>query len=365
MSHLFSPLQLGSLQLENRVVLPPMCQYSAQGGCASEWHTIHYGSVAASGVGLLIVEATAVSPEGRISTFDLGLWDDTTEESFVPLMKALRRFGHSKLAVQLAHAGRKASIMPPWEAGRPATEADGGWPIVAPSSLAFDDASPIPHELTEQEIEDLIGRFVSAASRAVRLGFDAIEIHSAHGYLLHQFLSPLTNHRSDRWGGSPEKRMAFPLAVFDAVRSVVPQQVVLGIRVSATDWVPGGWDEEQCAVYAAALEKRGCQYLHVSSGGLSPLQTINLYPGYQVPLAAYLKARCSMPVIAVGLITEPELAESIIASSQADMVALGRGLMFNPHWAWTAAQKLGSSVDAARQYHRSAPRGVTIFQQGR
>ena len=365
MSRLFSPFQLGSLTLRNRIVVPPMDQYSAVEGRASDWHRIHYGALAGSGAGLLILEATAVNPQGRISPFDLGLWSDDTEEALHALLEVLRAHGSAALGVQLAHAGRKGSTLPPWQGGKSAAAGDGGWPVVAPSPLPWDEESPVPLELSESDMDRIREDFAAAARRAVRLGFDLIEIHSAHGYLLHQFLSPLSNVREDRWGGSPEARMAFPLSVFEAVRREVPDSVVLGIRVSATDWIPGGWDVASCSAYARELEARGCRYIHVSSGGLSPKQDIPLYPGYQLPLAASIRSACSMPVVGVGLITEPELAEHAVASGQADLVAVGRGMMFNSHWPGLAAARLGASVVAPDQYLRAVPHGMSILERTR
>lgn len=365
MSKLFSPFRLGPLALKNRIVIPPMDQYSATEGKASDWHRIHYGVLAGSGAALLILEATAVSPEGRISPSDLGLWSDEAEEALRGLIGTLRAHGSAALGVQLAHAGRKASVLPPWQGDGSVPEAAGGWPVVAPSPLPWDGGFPVPRALSETELERVRSDFVRAARRAVDLGFDLIEIHSAHGYLLHQFLSPLSNARPDRWGGTLEGRMAFPLSVFEAVRQEVPESVALGVRVSATDWVPGGWDVEQCAAYARELEARGCRFIHVSSGGLSPRQEIPLYPGYQIPLAAAIRSSCSMPVIGVGLITDPDLAEHVVASGQADLVAVGRGMLFNPHWPWLAAARLGARVAAPNQYLRAAPHGVSIFETGR
>lgn len=361
MSHLFSPFQLGPLTLKNRIVVPPMDQYSAVEGRASDWHRIHYGVLSGSGAGLLILEATAVNPEGRISPSDLGLWSDCTEEALRDLLGTLRAHGSAALGVQLAHAGRKGSTLPPWQGGKPVSAAQGGWPVVAPSPLSWDEASPVPQALSETELDRVREDFAGAARRAVGLGFDLIEVHSAHGYLLHQFLSPLSNVRTDRWGGSPEARMAFPLSVFEAVRREVPDSVVLGVRVSATDWLSGGWDVQQCSVYARELEARGCRYIHVSSGGLSPKQNIPLYPGYQLPLAAAIRSACSMPVIGVGLIADPDLAEHAVAAGQADLVAVGRGMLFNPHWPWLAAARLGGRVTAPNQYLRAAPHGLSIL----
>jgi 2,4-dienoyl-CoA reductase-like NADH-dependent reductase (Old Yellow Enzyme family) len=335
-----------------------MCQYSAENGEATDWHLVHLGHLALSGAGLLTIEATAVEPEGRISPADLGLWSDATETALKRVLGALRKYSAIPLCIQLAHAGRKASCHVPWEGGRSIPLHRGGWAPLAPSALPFapEDAPPIA--LDPGGMERVLQAFVAAAQRAHRLGIDAIEIHAAHGYLLHQFLSPLSNVRTDHYGGSLENRMRFPLAVFDAVRAAVPAEMPVGIRISGTDWVEGGWDIEQSIAFAQALSRRGCAYIHVSSGGLSPRQNIPLGPNYQVPLAEKIRTETGLPTIAVGLITEPEQAEAIVAEGRADLVALARGMLYDPRWPWHAAAKLGAQVDAPRQYWRSQPRGL-------
>jgi len=355
MSQLFSPFSLGLLQLPNRIVVAPMCQYSAENGCATDWHLIHLGQLAISGAGLLLLEATAVLPEGRISPRDLGLYSDECEHALARVMHGVRKYSDIAIGVQLAHAGRKASSSAPWEGGALLAPEEGGWRPMAPSAVAQRDHEPSPLELDEAALERILQGFVDAAQRAARLGFDVIELHAAHGYLLHQFLSRLSNRRADRYGGSLENRMRFPLAVFDAVRRAFPSEKPVGVRISASDWVDGGWDVEQSLVLCKALEGRGCAFVHVSSGGLSPQQKIPLAPGYQVPFAERVKAEVGMPVIAVGLITEPEHAERIVASGQADLVALARGLLYNPRWPWHAAAVLGGQVKAPPQYWRSQP----------
>lgn len=356
MSHLFSPFALGPLQLANRIAIAPMCQYSATDGLASDWHMIHYGHLALSGAGLLILEATAVSPEGRISPADLGLWSAGHQRALAPIVQAIRRHAPIKLAVQLAHAGRKASSAPPFEGGQALPPAQGGWQTVAPSALAHAPGDPPPLALDQSGLERIKTDFVNAALRAHALGIEAIELHGAHGYLLHQFLSPLANQRSDHYGGSLENRMRFPLEVYDAVRAAVPRQMALGMRVSASDWVEGGWDLDQTLALAQALKQRGADFIHVSSGGASPLQQIPLGPGYQVHFAQRIKAETGLPTIGVGLITEPLHAEAIVANGQADMVGLARAMLYNPRWPWHAAAALGAQVAAPPQYWRSQPR---------
>jgi 2,4-dienoyl-CoA reductase-like NADH-dependent reductase (Old Yellow Enzyme family) len=358
MSKLFSEMKLGPLQLSNRIIIAPMCQYSADDGQATDWHTIHLGNLALSGAGLLILEATAVNPRGRISYADLGLWDDATEAALAKVLASVRKYSDMLICVQLAHAGRKASTQKPWDGGEViAPGAPNGWRTIAPSSVAFHDNAPLPEAASEKDIEAIIADFVAAAVRADRIGIDAVEIHGAHGYLLHQFLSPLSNKREDRYGGSLENRMRLLLEVFAAVRRVFPKNKAVGVRISATDWVEGGWDLEQSIVLAKELERLGCDCIHVSSGGGSPLQQIPVGPCFQVPLAEGIKKAVSMPVIAVGLITTATEAESILAAGQADAVALARGILYDPRWPWHAAAELGASVPAAPQYLRSAPVG--------
>ncbi len=359
MSSLFSPLDLGPLSLANRIVVAPMCQYSADDGAATDWHHVHWTTLALSGAGLLMIEATAVSPQGRISWADLGLWDDRTEHAFASALAVARRYSRMPIGVQLAHAGRKASTNTPWEhAGAPLAGNDPrAWQPVAPSALPFAAGHPLPVALDHAGIAHVIADFVASARRAVALGLELIEIHAAHGYLLHEFLSPLANQRTDAWGGALENRLRLPLAVFDAVKAAIPAQVALGMRISASDWVDGGWDITQSIALAEALDARGCHYIHVSSGGLDPRQSIPATPGYQVPFAEAIKQRVTMPVIAVGLITEPLQAETILVEGRADAIALARGLLYDPRWPWHAAAALGAQVTAPPQYLRAAPPG--------
>ncbi|GAA5176023.1 NADH:flavin oxidoreductase/NADH oxidase [Niveibacterium umoris] len=358
MSQLFTPYSIGPLTLENRIVIAPMCQYSAEDGHATDWHRIHLGQLAFSGAGLLIIEATAVEPAGRISPADLGLWSDSTEAALAGVIDSVRKYSKMPLAIQLGHAGRKASNPLPWVGGPALREAQGGWQTVAPSALSFNEHDATPLALDQAGLQRVLQAFVTAAQRAHRIGFDAIEIHAAHGYLLHQFLSPLSNARTDEYGGSQENRMRFPLQVFDAVREALPASVPVGIRISATDWVEGGWDIAQSVVFAQALAKRHCAFIHVSSGGLSPLQAITPAPDYQVPLAARIRAESGLPTIAVGLVTDAEQAEAIVANGHADMVGVARVMLYDPHWPWHAAAKLGAQVTAPPQYWRSQPHGV-------
>jgi 2,4-dienoyl-CoA reductase-like NADH-dependent reductase (Old Yellow Enzyme family) len=359
MSRLFEPISLGPLRLDNRIIIAPMCQYSAAEGSASDWHLMHLGSLAMSGAGLLTIEATAVSPEGRISYKDLGLYSDANEHALARVLGAVRAISPIAIAVQLAHAGRKASTRVPWEGGAQiAPNEPNGWKTQAPSSVAFNEANDAPLALDDAGLERVRGDFVRAARRAARLGIDGIEIHAAHGYLLHQFLSPLSNRRSDRYGGSLENRLRFPLEVFDAVRAEFPAAKPVWVRISATDWVAGGWDVDASVQLARALAGRGCAAIHVSSGGLSPAQKIPLSAGYQVPFAQRLKAEVGLPTIAVGLITDPRQAEQIIEKGQADAVALARAMLYDPRWPWHAAAQLGARIHAPKQYWRSQPHDV-------
>jgi 2,4-dienoyl-CoA reductase-like NADH-dependent reductase (Old Yellow Enzyme family) len=357
MSRLFESLAIGQLELSNRIVIAPMCQYSADAGSASDWHMIHLGHLALSGAGLLIIEATAVSPEGRITPSDLGLYSDDNEAALARVLKAVRAHSPIKVAIQLAHAGRKASSRAPWEGGAQIpSQAPDGWKTVAPSPVPHAKEEEPPIALDRAGLDKVRDDFVAAAVRAARLGIDGIEIHAAHGYLLHQFLSPIANHRTDEYGGSLENRMRFPIEVFEAVRAAFPADKPVWARISATDWVPGGWDIDGTVALSNALKARGCAAIHVTTGGVSPEQAIKLGPGYQVPYAQRVKAEVGLPTIAVGLITEPEQAEAIIANHEADAVSLARAMLYDPRWPWHAAAKLGARVHAPKQYWRSQPR---------
>jgi 2,4-dienoyl-CoA reductase-like NADH-dependent reductase (Old Yellow Enzyme family) len=353
---LFTPLRIRNREFRNRIVIAPMCQYSAIDGCMTDWHLIHLGHLALSGAALLTIEATAVVPEGRITYGDTGLYDDATETAMAKVLESVRRWSDIPVGLQLAHAGRKASTEVPWKGGKqlPPTDAHG-WQTVSASGLPFLHSDVPPAALDREGLKRVREGFADAAKRAARLGIDVVQIHGAHGYLLHQFLSPLSNKRTDEYGGSLENRLRFPLEVFETVREAFPADKSVSIRVSGTDWVEGGWDIGQTVEFARALESRGCDAIHVSSGGLSPAQKIPLGPGYQVPLARRVKEAVKMPVIAVGLITDFIQAEQIIATGDADMIALARGVLYDPRWPWHAAAALGATVKAPDQYLRSEP----------
>jgi len=354
---LFEPFSVGNLTLSNRIVIAPMCQYSAVDGCMTDWHLIHLGHLALSGAALLTIEATAVEPTGRITYADVGLWDEMTEATMARTLDSVRRHSEMPIAIQLAHAGRKASTEVPWKGGaKISPTAEGGWQTVAPSPLPFAAGEDAPRSLDRDGMSRIRDAFSAAAVRAARLGIDAVQLHGAHGYLLHQFLSPLSNMRNDEYGGSLVNRMRFPLEVFDAVRQAFPAAKPVTMRLSGTDWVEGGWDIEQTIAFARALEARGCAAVHVSSGGLDPRQDIPVGPGYQVPLARAVKQATTMPVVAVGLITGYEQAEAIVGTGDADFVALARTVLYDPRWPWHAAAHLGARVRAPEQYLRAQPR---------
>jgi 2,4-dienoyl-CoA reductase-like NADH-dependent reductase (Old Yellow Enzyme family) len=351
MATLFSPVQLRGLLLENRIAVSPMCQYSSDDGSANDWHLVNLGHLTLSGPALAFFEATHVSPEGRITDSDLGLYSDENEEGMSRVVRFVRRWARSKIGVQLAHAGRKGSTLPPWDGGGPA-KPPHSYPIVAPSATPFDEGWHVPAELDAAGLRKIRNDFAAAARRAERLGIDVVELHFAHGYLAHEFLSPLSNRRGDEYGGSLENRLRFPLELFENVRAVWPARKPLGVRISATDWVEGGWDLEQSVAFATALKERGCDFIDVSSGGLSPKQKIEVKPGYQVPFAARIKRATGMTTIAVGTITDPLQAEAIVSGGDADMVMLARGFLRNPRWVWDAADALGGESFVPNQYLR-------------
>ncbi|CAL9383003.1 NADPH dehydrogenase [Streptomyces sp. enrichment culture] len=358
MSALFEPYTLRDVTIPNRVWMPPMCQYSAapegpEAGAPGDWHFAHYAARAAGGTGLIVVEATAVSPEGRISPYDLGLWNDTQVEAFRRITRFLASQG-TVPAVQLAHAGRKASTDRPWKGGAPVGRDAHGWQPVAPSPLAFDERHPVPDELTVEQIHAVVGQFRAAARRALAAGFEIAEIHGAHGYLINEFLSPHSNHRTDAYGGSYENRTRFALEVVDAVREEWPDDKPLFFRISATDWLEeSGWTPDDTVRFATELHAHGIDLLDVSTGGNASGVRIPTGPGYQVPFAARVRNETPMPVAAVGLITDAEQAEKILANGEADAVLLGRELLRNPSWARHAARELGGEVHVPDQYHRS------------
>ena len=354
-SVLFSPIQLRGLTLANRIMVAPMCQYSATDGNANDWHLMHMGQFAVSGAGLFVTEATAVTAEGRISDRCLGLYTDENERTLSRVVRFCKEHGNVPIGIQLAHAGRKASSRRPHPECRSAPLADGAWQTVGPSAIAWADGWPAPDILDRAGMARIRDAFVDAVRRADRLGFDLVEIHGAHGYLLHQFLSPLSNTRSDEYGGTRENRLRFPLEVIAAMRQAWPSDKPLGVRVSATDWMDGGWDPDDTVVYAQELKKLGCDYIHVSSGGSSPHAKVPTGPGYQVALAHRVRAQSGLTTIAVGQISDPTQAETIVQTSQADMVALGRPMLFNPHWTWEAATRLGAQAAYPIQYYRAHP----------
>ena len=358
MSTLFEPYTLRELTIPNRVWMPPMCQYSAapegpETGAPADWHFAHYAARAAGGTGLIIVEATAVSPEGRISPYDLGIWNDTQVEAFRRITRFLTAQG-TVPAIQLAHSGRKASTDRPWKGGAPVGTDAYGWQPLGPSPLAFDERHPVPAELSVAEIQEIVGQFADAARRALAAGFEVAELHGAHGYLINEFLSPHSNRRTDAYGGSYENRTRFALEVVDAVREVWPDDKPLFFRISATDWLEeDGWTADDTVRFAAQLHEHGIDLLDVSTGGNASGVRIPVGPGYQVPFAARVKNKTPMPVAAVGLITDAEQAEKIVANGEADAVLLGRELLRNPSFARLAARELGADVHVPDQYHRS------------
>jgi len=356
-SALFKPFRVRNVELANRIVIAPMCQYSApNNGCMSDWHEIHLGQLALSGAALLTIEATAVVPEGRITWADVGLYDDATEQAMARTLDKVRHWSDIPIGIQLGHAGRKASTETPWAGGHQLSpDHEHGWKTEGPSAIAFHEGDDAPTALDEAGMKRIRDAFAAAAVRAGRLGLDFVQIHGAHGYLLHQFLSPLSNQRTDAYGGSLENRMRFPLEVFDAVRAAFPADRAVTMRVSATDWVEGGWNLEETIAFARALEARGCDAIHVSTGGNHPAQKIPVGPSYQVPFARAVKQAVDVPVVAVGLITNAEQAEAIIATGDADLIALARTILYDPRWPWHAAAELGGTVRAPKQYLRSQP----------
>lgn len=353
---LFTPLKLRHLNLANRIVIAPMCQYSAKEGCMNDWHLMHLGNLAQSGAGLLTIEASSISPEGRITYGDVGLYDDATEAAMARVLDHIRRYSDMPVAIQLSHAGRKASCDVPWQGGAPlAPDHPNGWQTQAPSAVPFDPRATPPTALDAAGLAQVRDDFAAAAMRSGRLGLDAVQVHVAHGYLLHEFLSPLSNRRDDQYGGSLENRARFPLEVFDAVRAAFTADRPVTLRISATDWVDGGFTLQEAVAFSRMAEARGVDAIHVSSGGLHPDQKIPVGPGYQVPLARAVKAAVGIPVVAVGLITDPSHAEAIIANGDADMIALARTILYDPRWPWHAAAALGGQVKAANQYLRCQP----------
>jgi 2,4-dienoyl-CoA reductase-like NADH-dependent reductase (Old Yellow Enzyme family) len=352
-SQLFTPFALRGLTLPNRVVVAPMCQYSADDGSATDWHMMHLGSLAISGAGLLMIEATAVERPGRITHRCLGLYSDSNELALAHVLAACRRLGNTPIGIQLAHAGRKAAAQLPWEGGRSLTPEQDSWPTLAPSAIPLDANWQTPREATDADLARVRNAFVEATRRAERLGLDLVEVHCAHGYLLNEFLSPLSNKRTDRYGGSAENRMRFPLEVLDAMRAAWPERKPLGIRISATDWLEGGFTIEDAVVFAREAKARGVDYICASSGGISLKASIPIGPGYQVPLAQRIRREAGIATRAVGLIADPRQAERIVSLGEADMVAMARAFLDDPRWVWHAVETLGGTAAYPPQYVRA------------
>ena len=353
-SALFTPIQINSLELPNRIIVAPMCQYSAIDGSMTDWHLSHLGQIAMAGPALIIIEATGVEPEGRITHGCTGLYSEENEAAMRRVINFCREVGHSRIAIQLNHAGRKASSNLPWKGGKSLAAGEGAWQAFAPSAVPIADGWHMPQALDEAGLARIREAFIDSTHRAARLGLDAVELHAAHGYLLHTFLSPVSNQREDQYGGSYDNRVRFPLEVLSAVRKAWPAKKPLIVRLSATDWIEGGWSLEQSIALAPLLEEAGCDVIHVSSGGVSPHQQLpTTGPGYQTELAAAIRQHTSLPVIAVGMITDPVQAEHILTSGQADMVALAREFLRNPRWVWQAAKRLGGSSSVPPQYLRA------------
>ena len=352
---LFSPLRIADLELANRIAVSPMCQYSADDGCASDWHMTHLGMLANSGAGLLVVEMTDVERQGRITHGCLGLYSDACEAALARVVAHCKRIGTAKLAVQIAHAGRKGSAQRPWEGGGSLKPGADPWETLAPSAIPFGDGWAVPRAASAEDLERLPQSFALAARRAVRIGFDAVELHMAHGYLLHEFISPLANLRNDDYGGTLEGRMRFPLAVVRAVRAVLPSGMPFGARISACDWHDDGLSLDDGVACARMLKQAGLDYVDVSSGGITAATRNPATPGYNVPLAARIRREAGLVTRTVGLIMTPEQAEAIVAEGQADCVSLARAMLDDPHWGWHAARALGAEVERPVQYKRVGP----------
>jgi 2,4-dienoyl-CoA reductase-like NADH-dependent reductase (Old Yellow Enzyme family) len=352
-SQLFSPFSMRGTTIDNRTVVSPMCEYSAVDGDAQDWHLMHLGQYAVSGIGLVITEAAAVEPRGRITPQCLGLWSDSNEVALERVVRFCREHGSARMGVQLAHAGRKASTHRPWDGRDPLSADEGAWETVSSSANPHAEGWHTPKSMDRTDLDIVKAAFVDSARRAQRIGFDVIELHGAHGYLLHEFLSPIANTRDDEYGSSLENRMRYPLEVFAAVREVWPEDRVLGLRVSATDWMDDGWNDDEAVEFSRRLKDLGCDYVCASSGGVSEAQKIVLGEGYQVRFAERIRREAELPTMAVGMIYDPHHAERIVADGQADMVALARGLLFDPHWALRAAAVLGVETASPPQYARA------------
>jgi 2,4-dienoyl-CoA reductase-like NADH-dependent reductase (Old Yellow Enzyme family) len=349
---LFTPIQLGGITLPNRIVVSPMCQYSARDGSMTDWHLMHLGTMACSGAGLFVVEATNVTRDGRITHGCTGLYSDENEATMARAVQVYRGITSNPIGIQIGHAGRKASAQVPWLGGKALGPAESPWQTVAPSAIAFGEGWHVPRELSKADLRQLLDAYASAAERSRRIGFDVLELHSAHGYLLHQFLSPLANQRTDEYG---RNRMMFPLEVARAMREAWPRERALGIRINATDWMDGGWMPEDAVAYARELKRIGFDFICVSSGATVPHAKIPAGPGFQVGFAEKVRNEAGIAVRAVGMIASPQQAEDIVASGKADMVALARGFLDDPRWVWHAAERFGAKVDYPPPYARSHP----------
>ena len=354
-SQLFTPITLNQLELPNRIVVSPMCQYMAIDGSATDWHLMHCGQLSMGAGGLLILEATHVAPEGRISHRCLGLYSDDNEAALKRVVEFCKGHGVAKLGIQLAHAGRKGSAHTPFESASALGPDEDPWTTLAPSALAFAPGWPVPEALSREGLKTVKQQFVDSAKRAVRVGFDVVELHMAHGYLLHQFMSAISNQREDEYGGSAENRMRYPLEVFQAVREVVPHDRALGARISATDWVDGGSTPDDMVALAQSLKPLGCDFVDVTSGQLDPRQKIPFAPGLNVPFTKRVREEAGLTAMAVGMITRPQQAEEIVSSGGADLIAIARGVMDDPRWAWHAARELGAETDYPMNYQRCHP----------
>jgi 2,4-dienoyl-CoA reductase-like NADH-dependent reductase (Old Yellow Enzyme family) len=355
-ARLFTPLQIGNRTLANRITVAPMCQYSAVDGSMSDWHIMHLGSLAVSGASMLVMEATGVTPAGRITPYCAGLYSDANEAAMKRVADFVRGISPVVLGVQLAHAGRKASSHRPWQGHGPLKDAEGAWPTLAPSALPLAEGWPVPHQMSRSDMRELTAAFVAAAQRAARIGLDFVELHSTHGYLLSEFLSPLANRRSDEYGGSLQNRMRYPLEVFRAIRTAFPADRFVGAKISGSDFAEGGWTPDEAVAYAQALKAEGCAYVTVSGGGVVLDAKIPVGPGYQLPFAERVKKEAGIVTGAVGLISEPQQAEAIIAEGRADFVSLARAMLFNPRWPQHAAVALGEDGRWPPQYERGSPK---------
>ncbi|MDA8159035.1 MAG: NADPH dehydrogenase NamA [Deltaproteobacteria bacterium] len=353
MRMLFEPIEIGGIKIKNRIMMAPMCMYSAVDGVIGDFHSAHLGARAVGGVGLIIVEATGVSPEGRISPYDAGIWNEKQVDAFSPLVKFCKSCG-SVMGIQLAHAGRKASTNAPWLGDNPLKQDEGGWQVLGPSSIPFNEDYPVPKEMDENDIKKVIKDFANGAKNADKAGFDLIEIHAAHGYLINEFLSPLSNKRKDKYGGSIENRARLLLEVLEAIKSEGwPKNKPIFVRISAVDWVEGGFDIESAVVLAKMLKEAGVSLIDCSSGGIAPNAKMNIYYGYQLGFAKEIREKAGIAVSGVGLITKPEFADFILSSGTADMVEMGRELLRNPYWPLMAAHKLGVDIEWPKQYLRA------------